>query len=385
MCLKTVTIKAIDAVKCIREGMSDTALMERYNICAQGLQSLFTQLETTGILKRSELERRTPLSQQSVTLDVGHIPFPAAGRSKKPVINASDALRCINEGMDDATLMKKYRLSARGVQSLMKKLAARGLLSREAVKKRESTPGDTVIVDEESEVRHISAEEIDISGLLGRVQSGFRRKDLMEEYKVSATTLAKALKRLVAEGLMQQGELDCKIPAQSAHFEIRHRETGKVIHEGQSCSFAQFLEEAVSLRVDFTAANLSCLDLSRADLSGGRFSRADFRNACLLGTDFTGANLSKASFVSANLCRAVLYKANLADADLSDANLSMVYAMWAFLPAANLAECNLTHANLSGAHLANAHLFEAILRETDLTGAYLEGANLEAAKKIGLA
>jgi uncharacterized protein YjbI with pentapeptide repeats len=383
MFLKHVTIKAIDAVKSIRDGMDDAALMEKFHISSQALQSLFKQLEAAGILKRSELEKRSSLSQQSVTLDVNREAFPAV-ITKKPVIDAAEALKCIRDGMDDAGLMKKYNLSVRGVQSLLTKLFARGLIREEDLKKRSASFKDSVVVEEESQVRHASADEIDLSRLVDRVQSGARQRDLMEEYKVSATTLGRVLSKLVTNGLLTQGELERNLPARRTYFEILHRDTGNAIHKGESCSLAQFVEEAIAQRVDLSDANFCGVDLARADLSGGRFCRADFRRACLLGTDFTGANLAKATLVSSNLVGAVLYKTNLAGADLSDANLSMVDAMWAFLPAANLAESNLSHANFSGAHLTNAHLFETILKETNLTGAYLEGVNLDVAKNVGL-
>ena len=54
---RRVTIKAVDAVKCIRSGMDDAALMQEFNVSASGLQSLFTQLVAAGILRRSELEQ----------------------------------------------------------------------------------------------------------------------------------------------------------------------------------------------------------------------------------------------------------------------------------------------------------------------------------------
>jgi uncharacterized protein YjbI with pentapeptide repeats len=382
MCTRTVTIKAIDAVKSIREGMSDAALMEKFHICSEGLQSLFKQLEAAGILKRSELEKRSLLSHQSVALDVSRAPFPVVN-PKKPLIDAGEALRCIKEGMDDATLMKKYNLSIRGVQSLLKKLLTRGVIREEELKKRSASFRDSVVVDEEAQTNRPSADEIDGTRLLDRVRSGAQRKNLMDEYKVSATALGRALQKLVAEGLMTQAELEHSLPTYRKHFEILHRDTGAVVYQGASDSLAQLVEQAISLRVDLSGADFSSVDLARADLSGGRFCKANFRNACLLGTDFTGANLAKATLVSSNLFGAVLYKTNLAGADLSDANLAMVYAMWAFLPAANLAESNLSQANFAGAHLANAYLFETILKETNLTGAYLEGVNLDAAKKIG--
>jgi len=56
--LKKTRVNAREAVSCIRSGMSDIELMEKYNISAQGLESLFSKLIEAQEIGRSELESR---------------------------------------------------------------------------------------------------------------------------------------------------------------------------------------------------------------------------------------------------------------------------------------------------------------------------------------
>ena len=51
-------IDAADALKCIRSGMSDAALMKRYDISAKALQSLFRKLLAEGLIEESMIEGR---------------------------------------------------------------------------------------------------------------------------------------------------------------------------------------------------------------------------------------------------------------------------------------------------------------------------------------
>ena len=49
---------------------------------------------------------------------------------QKPVINVNDALHDLRMGLDDWTLMRKYQLSAKGLQSMFKKLLALGVVTQ---------------------------------------------------------------------------------------------------------------------------------------------------------------------------------------------------------------------------------------------------------------
>lgn len=68
-------------------------------------------------------------------------------QTKKPVIDAEDAVREIRAGTDDATLMKKYNISARGLQSLFRKLLNAGILKRSELSGRRMEPEESVIID----------------------------------------------------------------------------------------------------------------------------------------------------------------------------------------------------------------------------------------------
>lgn len=126
-------------------------------------------------------------------------------------------------------------------------------------------------------------------------------------------------------------------------FEIKHMDTGKILHIHDRPSLAN--------------ANLRNANLLGANLLG-----ANLRGANLIGANLRGADLKGADLRGANLRNANLLGANLRDADLSGANLSGVNFRDADLRGANLLGANLIDANLSGADLYGADLRGADLR-----------------------
>ena len=62
-------IKAGDIVRDIRSGMTDAALMEKHELSVRGLQNLFTQIVTTGIMQADELSGRCSEQDGTVILD----------------------------------------------------------------------------------------------------------------------------------------------------------------------------------------------------------------------------------------------------------------------------------------------------------------------------
>ncbi|MGO9571381.1 MAG: pentapeptide repeat-containing protein [Desulfomonilaceae bacterium] len=379
---REVTIKAIDAVRCIRSGMDDAALMQEFNVNARGLQSLFTQLIAAGILRRSELEERLSLSYASVIVDVELAQLPPP-RSAKPRIDAAEALNYLRSGMDDAALMKKYDLSIRGLQSLFNKLAAAGLITETQLSERTSTGEMSVSVDEglfKDSVAHVAAPRIDPTRVLSHIRSGLDREALLKEYRITAGELQSLLRDMVTADLISRTELAERLPPRQTQLEIRHRFTNKIIYNAPAPSLGALVESAVSWGIDLSHADLAGVNLPRADLSCAQLSGANFAKAILVGTDFTGAKLAGATLASADMHGAILCKANLAGANLSDANMTMANGSWAFLAGADLSETNLTNANFTGANLGEANLFGTILRGTDFTGAYLIGTELDSTK-----
>lgn len=376
---RIITIKAIDAVKCIRSGMDDAALMQEFDIDAKGLQSLFTQLIAAGILGRPEMEKRISLSHGSVIVDMESAELPPP-KSAKPRIDAAEALNCLKSGMDDAALMKKYNLSIRGLQSLFKKLMATGLISEIQLSQRASIGHESVEVDEgifKDSTGRVAPPRLDPTEVLSHVRSGMDREGLLKKYKITVEELQSFLRDIVSSGLISRTELAERLPQHKRQLEIRHRFSSKIIYSAPAASLGALVESAVSWGIDLSHADLAGIILPRADLSGAQFSGANLTKAMLGGTDLTGAKLAGATLASADMHGVILCKSNLAGANLSDANMTMANGAWAFLAGADLSEANLTNANLTGANLGGANLFGAILRGTDLTGAFLVDTGLE--------
>lgn len=71
MAKRKPVIDALDAVRNIRAGVDDAALMKRYNISFQGLQSLFGKLIGSGAITQAEIdERKRRGVEDSVIIDV---------------------------------------------------------------------------------------------------------------------------------------------------------------------------------------------------------------------------------------------------------------------------------------------------------------------------
>lgn len=134
---------------------------------------------------------------------------------------------------------------------------------------------------------------------------------------------------------------------------------------GQARATSRMDEDSIKLaygkgRRDFSASDLSLLDLRKTNLAG-----ANFNQSRLQKTRLHGADLSNANFSRANLEKAILRNAKLERA---------------YLGYANLDGTDLRGADLSHAHLSNASLRGANLCGADLTGARVDEIQLEMAK-----
>ena len=117
---------------------------------------------------------------------------------KKPVIDAMEALTDIKAGLDDVDLMEKYNLSARGLQSLFKKLAAMGFMDKKTMDvvlpSRESVPPD--------KVKQISGKQFLID-----FRSGTSDNELMRKHGLSSRELEILFGKLLDAGLITEAEL----------------------------------------------------------------------------------------------------------------------------------------------------------------------------------
>jgi hypothetical protein len=120
-------------VRDIRAGLDDAALMRKYGISARGVERLFEKLIGAGEIDREEFDKRMLSSQQSHVVELETLEAPIL---PKKVIRTSEAIGDIRSGMTETSLMEKYNLSARGVESLFRRLVETGKMTRSELRSR---------------------------------------------------------------------------------------------------------------------------------------------------------------------------------------------------------------------------------------------------------
>lgn len=145
-------IDAKEALDLVRSGMDDFALMERFNLSAKGLQSLFEKLLQTGAISKEELDQRNPSLTGAAFILEGDPPFvkgepPSERPSKKPTrppLDAREIVGDIRAGMPDGELMEKYRVSSKGLQKLLDQLVKLGVIRQAELDQRMTSFDATV-------------------------------------------------------------------------------------------------------------------------------------------------------------------------------------------------------------------------------------------------
>lgn len=144
---RNIIIPAKEVVAAVKSGMSDATLLETFRLTPESLHTLFDKLVDAGKLTSDDILERSMLSPNTVAIDLAELKFPEPG-SEKPVIKARDAARNIQLGLSDAALMKKYNISAKGLESLLRKLVAAGLVSQTEVEARRRRVDQLLLVDD---------------------------------------------------------------------------------------------------------------------------------------------------------------------------------------------------------------------------------------------
>ncbi len=126
-------------------------------------------------------------------------------------ISATEAINCIRAGMDDAELMRKFRLSAKALHSLFDQLVAAGKLEQSEIDSRGKLSAGTVIID----FAQVQLPEdrpgktvISLSDALMCIREGMDDSTLMERYQISAKGLRSLFRKLLAAGVISRAELD---------------------------------------------------------------------------------------------------------------------------------------------------------------------------------
>src|SRR5208283_4597826 len=154
-------------------------------------------------------------------------------------INAKEALEDIRAGMDDIPLMTKYKLSAKGLQSLFKKLGHAGIIkhvnvsevlsdlrsgisSDDLMKKYSLTPRGMQNLFWELDragVLKTNAERdgvpakvvVNINEIAEDIRSGLNRTQLMEKYRMSPRALRWVSTTLISSGTIKWQEIYDKL------------------------------------------------------------------------------------------------------------------------------------------------------------------------------
>ncbi|GEM_PF-602454 len=103
--------------------MPNKGLMKKHKLSKKGLESMFRKLWKKGLISRKTLTERMGIEPDQVAM------FLEGARSSKVRVKASDALQDLRDGLTDKKIMRKYNLSKKGLESLMRKLRDKGLLS----------------------------------------------------------------------------------------------------------------------------------------------------------------------------------------------------------------------------------------------------------------
>jgi hypothetical protein len=164
----------------------------------------------------------------------------------KRTIGAKQALDDIRSGMEDPELMEKYKLTARGLESLLSKLAQAGLIEEWELERRMPLAQGTAALDistgtptlrpfgptpatkdEDTAGKEISAEKrpstakINVDEAVSMIRAGIGDSALMEKYRLSPRGLESLFRKLSQSGFITPEELDRRLEDLEATVDLR--------------------------------------------------------------------------------------------------------------------------------------------------------------------
>ncbi len=124
-------------------------------------------------------------------------------------VNSKQAVESIRSGMSDLALMEEYALSARGLQSLFRKLTAAGEIEQSELNARHLACQQSHIVDLIiSQPKYAKKAVIDADQAVRDIRAGMSDIELMQKYDVSAQGLESLFSKLIAASQISPRELD---------------------------------------------------------------------------------------------------------------------------------------------------------------------------------
>jgi uncharacterized protein (DUF433 family) len=138
----------------IRQGVRESEVLSKYKLTTRQLERLLNRMLKAGHLSDLEVMHWLKMTDSQLMRAFRESSEPQTAihvservQLEKRTIRAKDVVRDIRSHMTDAQLMEKYQLSARGLQSVLKKLIRHKLISESDLEVRPVGYEDTVTID----------------------------------------------------------------------------------------------------------------------------------------------------------------------------------------------------------------------------------------------
>jgi DNA-binding MarR family transcriptional regulator len=116
-------VSAKEVLEDLTQGLTDRELMRKHGLTKKGLTKMFDKLLHKGLITKRALADRFGVKTDEISVAL------KGEKPAKAVVNASEVLQDIADNMTDTQMMRKYKLSPKGLRSMMRKLYRRGLIS----------------------------------------------------------------------------------------------------------------------------------------------------------------------------------------------------------------------------------------------------------------
>jgi hypothetical protein len=124
-------LSAKELLEDLSNNLSDEELMRKHGLSSQGLASMFKKMLGKGLVTRNRLATRMGIETCEITVNLN-------GKVSKIRVNQTEVLKDLDDNSSDDEIMRKYKLSPRGLRSLLTKLHRKGLISQATLDRTES-------------------------------------------------------------------------------------------------------------------------------------------------------------------------------------------------------------------------------------------------------
>ncbi len=145
MLAKTISVRALETD--IRQGVKESEVLAKYRLATRQLERLLNRMLKAGHLSDLEVMHWLKMTDSQLMRAFRESSEPHPVQPERRTIKAKDVVQDIRSHMTDAQIMEKYQLSARGLQSVLKKLIRHKLISEADLEVRPVGYEDTVAID----------------------------------------------------------------------------------------------------------------------------------------------------------------------------------------------------------------------------------------------